>query len=116
MAEKQVKVMKNCVNVDRWFYDKPDMKPDEKGDIILVFQYSMGPLEWWKWSIDAQGKFWMEYRWCENDFYEDENFREEISKDDMIKKLQYMQKFFDECGLPEYVEVYRELELTVEKM
>ena len=114
MEEKQVHVMKNCVNIDRWFYNTPNVKPDEKGDIILLFQYCMGPLEWWKWSIDAQEKFWMEYRWCEDDFYEETSFREEISKDDMIKKMQDMQKFFDEYGLAEYVEMYRNTEELVE--
>ena len=56
----------------------------------------------------------MEYRWCEDDFYEETSFREEISKDDMIKKMQDMQKFFDEYGLAEYVEMYRNTEELVE--
>ncbi len=56
----------------------------------------------------------MEYRWCEDDFYEDASFREEISKDDMIKKMQDMQKFFDEYGLAEYVKMYRNTEELVE--
>lgn len=108
--EEQVYVMKNCVNINRWFYNTPYMEPDKNGEIILIFQYSMGPAEWWKWSIDAQGKFWMEYRWCEDDFYEDDSFKEEITKEEMIKKMQYMQRFFDEHGVQEYVEEYRRAE------
>ena len=94
--DERVHILKNCVNIDHWFYNKPTLQPDKEGDIILIFQYSMGPCEWWQWSMDAQGKFWMEYKWCENDFYEEDNFKEEISKEDIIKKIQYMQSFFGE--------------------
>lgn len=69
--------------------------------------------EWWKWSIDKQGKFWLEYKCCENEIYEAENFREEYSQEKMIIKMQKMQDFFDDCGLNEYVEAYKRAELFV---
>ncbi len=63
--------------------------------------------------MDVQGKFWVEYKWCENDFYEDDNFREECSQEKMIEKMQMMQDFFMDCGLDEYVEVYKRAEQFV---
>ena len=53
--------------------------------IELILQLCFGPLEWWKWSMDKQGKFWVEYKWCENVFYEDDNFKEECSQEKMIE-------------------------------
>lgn len=44
--EQEVHVMENCVNIDRWFYKKTSMESEENGEIILLFQYCMGPLEW----------------------------------------------------------------------
>ena len=48
----------------------------------------------------------MEYRWCEDDFFEDESFREEYSREKMVEKMQEMQNFFEGYGLDEYVEIY----------
>lgn len=114
MAER-VHVTKNSVFVDCWDYHKPSLIPDEDGNIKLIFQACFGPCEWWEWSMDAQGKFWMEYKWCENDFYEEDNFKEEISQEKMIEKIQSMQRFFAEHGVQEYVEVYQKVEEFVRR-
>ncbi len=107
--------MNHSVYIDRWDYQKPSLVADEEGNVTLIFQACFGPLEWWKWSMDAQGKFWMEYKWCENDFYEHENFKEEITQEKMIEKIQFMQRFFAEHELQEYVEVYQKVETLVKE-
>lgn len=110
---ERVSIFDKSVFVDRWNYIKPTMNPDENGDIILVFQMSFGPCEWWKWSMDAQGKFWMEYRWCEDEFFEDESFREEQTKEQILEKIQYMQSFFRDLKIQEYVYLYKKMETYV---
>ena len=115
MNEQEIKVLNNSVFVGPWNYIKPNMIPNEDGEIELVLQLCFGPCEWWKWSMDKQGKFWMEYRWCENDLYEDESFREECSQEKMIEKMQKMQVLFGECGLSEYVEAYERAERFVKE-
>lgn len=106
MQNDEVKLVKGSCFIGRWNYIKPTYCADKDGDIVLVLQLSFGPCEWWKWGIDSQGKFFMEYRWCENDFYEDESFREEISKEALLERLQYMQKLLIEHGLQEQAELY----------
>ena len=102
---------KDYICTGHWFYSKPCFTPNKDGDIVLVFQYSMGPLEWWQWRIDSQGRYVMEYKWCENDFYEDENFMEFITKEEMIEKMQKMQRLFAQSEEWEsFVEAYKEAE------
>ena len=113
MRKTNIKVFDNSVYVDKWSYKKPSFKPNEDGEIELSLQLCFGPCEWWKWSIDKQGKFWVEYRWCENDFFEDESFREEYSREKMVEKMQEMQTFFEGYGLDEYVEIYENAEKFV---
>ena len=50
---------------------------------------------------------------CENDFFEDESFREEYSREKMVEKMQEMQTFFEGYGLDEYVEIYKNAEKFV---
>lgn len=52
--DERVHIMENTVRINRWFYNKPTLKSNEEGNIILIFQYSVGPCEWWQWSIDAK--------------------------------------------------------------
>ena len=115
ISKQDIKVLDNSVFVGSWNYIKPNMKPNKDGEIELVLQLCFGPLEWWKWSIDKQGRFWVEYKWCENDFYEDENFVEECSQEKMIEKMQQMQNFFADCGLDEYVDAYERAEQFVKQ-
>lgn len=107
---EDVKVFNNCVIIGRWQYNKPDLCADKNGEITLVFKSSFGPCEVWRWTMDAQGRFFMEYKWCEDDFFEDESFKEEVTKDKMIEEMKSMQKFFAGYGLWEYVEAYKAAE------
>ncbi|MEE1071159.1 MAG: hypothetical protein U0L26_02010 [Cellulosilyticum sp.] len=108
-----VRIFKDSVSIDRWVYDKPTLLLNNNNEIILIFQYSFGPLEWWQWGIDAQGKFFQQYQWCENDLYEDESFKNEISKNEILDKIQHMQSFYKKYNLSEYVNLYAQIERFV---
>ena len=110
MNKQDIEVFENSAFVGMWNYIKPNMKPNKDGNVILVRMLCFGPCEWWEWSMDREGKFWWAHEWCENDLYEDENFREECSWEKMIEKMQQMQAFFADCGLDEYVEAYKKAE------
>ena len=60
MGKRDIKVFDNSVFVDSWDYRKPNMKPNEDGEVELVFQLCFGPCEWWKRSMDADDAkiFW----------------------------------------------------------
>ena len=75
MDRSDIKVFSDSVSIGRWHYTKPLLQPTENGEIVFILQSCFGPCKCWKWSMDAQGKFWIEYEWCENDFYKDDNFR-----------------------------------------
>ena len=113
MNKQDISVHDKSVFVGIWNYIKPDLKPDKDGNVMLVKMLCFGPLEWWECSMDKDSKFWWEHQWCENDLYEAENFREEYPQEKMIEKMQQMQNFFGECGLDEYVKVYKKAEQFV---
>lgn len=93
---------RKCVLIDRWNYHKPSFDKNKDGEIIFLFKCSFGPCEWEQWGINAAGKPFHEYRWCENDFYEDESFVMEVTAAELLKALESAKKFYIEHGFSEY--------------
>lgn len=107
MSKDKVTVFKDSVIVNSMNYIKPNMEPDKDGDIHLVTKLCFGPIQSWEWSINKEGKFFVEYKWLENELFEDDSFKVECSQEEMIKKMQEMQTFFADYDLDEYVEIYK---------
>ena len=96
--------------IDRWEYQKPSCKPDKDGNIVLIMQRCFGPLEWWAWGIDRNGKFYEQYEWCEDDWFADSSYIEEISKEKLLERIKYMQGLFAEQKEYDYVKLYKQME------
>ena len=97
------------VFVGRWNYKMPDTKPDEKGQIVLISECCFGPLETFRYGIDAEGRPFEEYEWLENDLYADENGIRNIPKSELMKKLRNMIDMFSKQGMTEWADAYKEI-------
>lgn len=84
------KVLSNTLIIDIWFYNKPNLTPDKNGNTVLIHKVSFGPLECWEWGLDSNKVPYEVYEWCENDLYEDENYKKNISGSEFRQKLNYM--------------------------
>ncbi|RKM55803.1 hypothetical protein D6853_09665 [Butyrivibrio sp. X503] len=73
--------------VGRWFYDRYSPKKDENGKIVLMTKASFGPLEAYKWGINADNQLYEEYQWIENDFFKDENYVRIITPEEYLEVL-----------------------------
>ncbi len=93
----------------RWVYHKPNLIPDEKGNIIIISKVSFGPLEVYEWGIDSTGKPYESYRWCEDDFFEYQNYRKNITGKELNSKIQNMIKIAEQAGLSDWIMLYRKV-------
>lgn len=81
--------MKNkSVFIEHWCYTKPELIPNENGDIVIIKKMSFGPLEVYEWGIDFNNTPYEWYNWVENDFYKYENYKK------ILQKKNYLIKFF----------------------
>lgn len=100
-------VLGNTLIIDRWFYNKPNLTPDENGNIVLIHKVSFGPLECWEWGIDSDNRPYEIYEWCENDLYEDENYKKYISCLEFKQKLNDMIKLVSNTKFSEWSLIYK---------
>lgn len=96
-------------HIGRWFYDKPDLSPDKDGNVVLISKKSFGPLEVFSWGIDRNDKPYELYEWLENDFYEDESYRQNIAKEELICRVEHIIQKFGENGLTECIYIYEQI-------
>ncbi|MBQ8724558.1 MAG: hypothetical protein IJY74_02660 [Oscillospiraceae bacterium] len=68
------KVIGNELIIGKWVYHKPNLIPNENGNIIIITKLSFGPLEVFEWGIDSKRKPYEMYMWCENDFFKTDNY------------------------------------------
>ncbi|MDE6539932.1 MAG: hypothetical protein K2K66_07060 [Ruminococcus sp.] len=107
------KILKDTLIIDRWWYNKPNLTPDKNGNIVLIRKLSFGPLECYEWGLDSTGKPYELYQWCENDLYEDENYKKHISGLEMRQKLNYMIQLVSGTELENWCILYRKgIEMT----
>lgn len=106
MLEK--KVIRNQLFLDRWFYSAPSLKPNDEGKIVVISQMSVGPCEYFEWGINASGKTYEEYKWLENDFYEDESYYEEIEIERFLSQIEKIKELVKDTELNSWLKVYDE--------
>lgn len=102
------KVVGDELFIDRWVYHKPKLSPDENGNIVIISKVSFGPLEVYEWGIDRCGKPYEMYKWCENDFYEDENYVKSITFSQLIQKVNDLIKIASDNGFSEWARSFEE--------
>ena len=81
---------KNYIFIDRWNFTKTDFMPSENGDIVLISIKSFGPLEVYEWGVDKNQVPYKLYNWLEDDFFENDNYRMSITKEELINQVQYL--------------------------
>ncbi len=100
-------ILNNTLIVDRWFYNKPNLTPDKNGSIVLIHKVSFGPLECYEWGIDSENRPYEIYEWCENDLYENENYKKSISGSELIQKLYDMTEMVSGTKLESWSLIYK---------
>lgn len=100
------KVIGDEILIGRWFYQKPNLIPDENGTIVLIAKRSFGPLEIYEWGIDRKGKPYEMYQWCENDFFENESYIKNISHAELKLQIDIMMQFAIHNKLSDWIPLY----------
>lgn len=100
---------KNYIFIDRWNITKTDFIPSENGDIVLISIKSFGPLEVYEWGLDKNQVPYKLYKWLEDDFFENNNYRMSITKDELINRIQYLISVFERNGQLDWVDHYKEI-------
>lgn len=77
--------------------------------MILIEKRSFGPLEAYDWGVDADNGPFEQYIWCENDFYEDANYFNHITKKELTEQIEKMIRLFTENELPEWGSTYQNI-------
>ena len=102
--------MKNkSVFIGHWCYTIPDLVPKQNGDIVIIKKVSFGPLEVYEWGIDFNNTPYEWYEWVENDFYEDENYRRNITREELFNQILSVVSLFKGNGLSELVTIYEKI-------
>ena len=94
--------------LDRWVYQKPSLTPDKDGNIVIISKVSFGPAEVFCWGIDSGGKPYEMYKWCENDFYEDENYAKSITFSELFRRLDDLIKTASDSGFSDWARSFEE--------
>lgn len=106
MANKLTAQRTREVSIGRWFYTKPNLVPNQDGNIVLILKKSFGPLETFEWGIDSNKNAYERYRWIENDFYEDTSYDITIEREALLEQIHSVIALFRENGLPEWADFY----------
>ena len=106
--------MKQQILLDHWRYSAPAQAPNDEGDTVLICAVSIAPLESWEWGIDREGRPYEQHRWLENDFYEDENVRRSISREELLETIDSLIRQLREKREAEWAEVYERLRKRIE--
>lgn len=100
---------KDYIFIDRWDITKTDFMPSENGDIVLISIKSFGPLEVYEWGLDKNQVPYKFYNWLEDDFFENNNYRLSITKEELINQVQYFISVFESNGQMDWVDHYKEI-------
>lgn len=111
----EIKVIQDQLFVDRWVYPKPRLTPDKNGNIVMIEKMSFGPLEVYEWGIDSEGKPYEMYKWCEDDYYSDENYTKKIAFSELFNVIDKMVKLTADNGLSDWARLYKEARVFCEK-
>ena len=100
---------KETLNIGRWIYLKPNLTPDKKGNIVIIHKSSFFPLEYYEWGINEDKQAFERYQWCEDDFYEDINYCNKISRDQLIKEIDDLISILFKKGFNDWANVYKDI-------
>ena len=110
------------MNVDRhiWLdgvlYSAPAQEPNAEGDTVLVSIASVAPLESWEWGVAREGRPYEQRQWMENDFYEDENDRRAISREELLEVvdglIRQLRENREVGWAEEYIRIRRRIEAS----
>ena len=106
--------MEKLVFLDSWRYSAPAQAPNDEGDTVLIRAASIAPLESWEWGVDREGRPYECHQWLENDFYEDENVRRSISREELLETIDSLIRQLREKREAEWAEVYERLRKRIE--
>lgn len=95
--------------IENWCYTKPNLVPNENEDIVIIKKVSFGPLEVYEWGIDFNNTPYEWYKWVENDFYENENYRKNITKEELFNQIFSVILLFKENRLSEWITIYEKI-------
>ncbi len=98
---------KKDVQINRWFYEIPDLIPDSEGKTAIVKIKSFGPLEVFEWGIGSDGVPYELYNWCENDLCEHENYCRPTTAETLWKKIKEVITLFERNGCIKQADIYR---------
>ncbi|RGC53818.1 hypothetical protein [Absiella sp. AM29-15] len=100
---------KDYIFIDRWNITKADFIPSNNGDTVLISAKSFGPLEVYEWGLDKNQVPYKLYNWLEDDFFENDNYRVSITKDELMSRIQYFISIFESNGRMDWVDYYKEI-------
>lgn len=100
---------KEQFEIGRWHYLKPNLTPDKNGDIVLIHKASFLPLEYYEWGINQNKQAFERYQWCEEDFYEDINYCNIITKDELIKEIDDLISVLFKKGYNDFANEYKDI-------
>ncbi len=106
---------KNDLYIGRWVYHKPSLIPNEKGNVVIVSKVSFGPLEAYEWGIDSGGNPYETYKWCENDFFEHENYYKNITAAELKLQTRKIIRAAESCKLSDWIVIYRKANELIER-
>ena len=92
--------------IDKWVYSYPEVKPDEEGNIVLISKYSFGPLEGYEWGITPDKQPYEQYKWIENDLYENTNYCKDITVQELVSQIESQKELLEENDNPEWVKAF----------
>ena len=100
--------------IDRWHYPaRPDTTADENGDVVVIRQTSFAPAEVFEYGIGPDNRAFARYQWRENDFYEENNERNEISHDELRERMDEIVTLFRKHGFEESASAYERLKTQI---
>ena len=79
-----------------WHYEVAKVLPKHKGEVALITDLCIGPLEEDILGIDSENRPYESHKWLENDLYEDENYCKNITVEELISKIEKKREFFRE--------------------
>lgn len=104
--DKKSERKNDTVYIEQWLYRKPQLTPNQDGNIVLISKGCFGPLEVYEWGIDADRQAYERYEWLENEFYQYDNYRIKIEWKRLRQQIQNVIVLFRNNGFPDWAEQY----------
>ncbi len=107
--ERILSMKNNSVFIEHWSYTKPNLIPNKNGNIVIIQKVSFGPLEMYEWGIDSNNIPYTCYQWLENDFFQYENYKINITKEELFHQIYFVISLFQQNKLSEWADIYNNI-------